>query len=45
MKKSKFDRISITIPKEILKKIDDARGMIPRSTFIVDKMKRTRWKK
>lgn len=43
MKISKFDRISITVPKELLKKIDKARGLIARSTFIAEKMKRIRW--
>jgi len=43
--KSKFSRIGITLPKKMLEKIDQARGLIPRSTFIAEKMKRIRWDK
>ena len=40
-----FASISISLPEKILEKIDHARGLIPRSTFIVEKMRRVRWDK
>ena len=43
--KSKISRIGITLPKKLLEKIDQARGLIPRSTFIAEKLKRLRWGK
>lgn len=42
-KKSEISRIGMTIPTKLLEKIDKARGLIPRSTFIAEKMKRIRW--
>ena len=44
-KKSEISRIGMTLPKKLLEKIDKARGLIPRSTFIVEKLKRVRWGK
>ncbi len=43
--KSKKSRISIILETKLLEKIDHARGLIPRSTFITEKLKRMRWGK
>ena len=40
-----FASISISLPEKMLEKIDRARGLIPRSTFIAEKMRRVRWDK
>ena len=44
-KKSRMSRIGITLPKNLLEKIDAARGLIPRSTFLAEKLKKVRWGK
>lgn len=35
-----MERIAITLPNELLKKIDKKRGLIKRSTFIADVLER-----
>jgi len=44
-RKKNTSKISITLPIDLLKKIDKARGMIPRSPFMAKKMKKIRWDK
>ncbi len=36
-------KISLNVPEKLLKKIDKARGLIPRTAFVVGKLKRIRW--
>ena len=38
-------KISLNVPEKLLKKIDKARGLIPRTAFITEKLKRIRWGK
>ena len=38
-------KISFNVPKKLLDKIDKARGLIARTTFLVEKLKKIRWDK